>query len=56
MTRWRERAKGADLEAFVESIPYLETRGYVVRVMDNFARYSFASAGEAGLPKVRLTL
>ncbi|HRH00281.1 MAG TPA: transglycosylase SLT domain-containing protein, partial [Polyangiaceae bacterium] len=56
MTRWQERAKGVDLEAFVESIPYLETRGYVVRVMDNFARYSFASAGEASLPKVRLTL
>ena len=56
MTRWQERAKGADLEVFVESIPYLETRGYVVRVMDNLARYGFASAGEAGLPKVRLTL
>lgn len=56
MTRWVERAKGVDLETFVESIPYLETRGYVVRVMDNLARYGFASAGEAGIPKVHLTL
>lgn len=56
MSRWTARSNGMDIEAFVESIPYLETRGYVVRVMGNLARYGFARKGDAGVPDVRLTL
>ncbi len=56
MARWQSRSQGLDLETFVESIPYLETRGYVVRVMGNLARYGFASGGDAGVPKLKLQL
>lgn len=56
MTRWASRSNGMDIEAFVESIPYLETRGYVVRVMGNLARYGFARKGDSGVPDVHLTL
>jgi soluble lytic murein transglycosylase len=41
---------------FVESIPFLETRGYVVRVMGNLARYGYLDAGDAGVPEVGLEL
>lgn len=56
MARWQSRSSGLDLEVFVESIPYIETRGYVVRVMENLARYGFLSKGDAGVPRVKLSL
>ena len=40
----------------METIPFLETRGYVVRVMGNLARYGFMDRGEAGLPGVALEM
>ena len=54
--RWTDRMKGLDLDALVEAIPYAETRGYVVRVMGNLARYAYLRAGDAGVPDVKLTL
>jgi len=56
MTRWQSRSAGLDVEVFVESIPYTETRGYVARVMENMARYAYLAKGDAGVPKVKLTM
>lgn len=42
--RWLGEAAGAfDADVFVERIPFLETRLYVVRVMTNLVRYSVLS-------------
>ena len=54
--RWTDRMKGLDLDALVEAIPYAETRGYVVRVMGNLARYGYLRAGDAGVVDVKLAL
>ena len=54
ITRWQSHAKGESLDVFVETIPFLETRGYVVRVMGNLARYGYLDRGEAGVPAVAL--
>jgi len=54
--RWAQRMKGMELDAFVEAIPFAETRAYVVRVLDNFARYGYLERGEAGVPTVELAL
>ena len=56
ITRWQSHAKGETLDVFVETIPFLETRGYVVRVMGNLARYGFLDRGEAGVPTIALDL
>lgn len=56
ITRWKNRAKGVPLDVFVETIPFLETRGYVVRVMGNLARYGFLEQGEEGVPRLTLSL
>jgi soluble lytic murein transglycosylase len=54
--RWQLRAKGETLDIFVETIPFLETRGYVVRVMGNLARYGYMERGETGVPTVTLDM
>jgi soluble lytic murein transglycosylase len=54
ITRWQSHAKGETLDVFVETIPFLETRGYVVRVMGNLARYGYMERGEQGVPAVSL--
>jgi soluble lytic murein transglycosylase len=54
--KWSARAKGLDVDMFVETIPYLETRGYVVHVMGNLARYGYVAKGEAGLPTLPLAI
>jgi soluble lytic murein transglycosylase len=56
ITRWQARAKGETLDVFVETIPFLETRGYVVRVMGNLARYGYMDRGEAGVPTILLDM
>ena len=48
--------KGNSLDVFVESIPYVETRGYVVRVLGNLARYGYLDRAEAGVPAIALEL
>ncbi len=45
-----------ELDAFVEAIPFLETRGYVAKVMGSMARYGYLAHGEEGVPKIDLPL
>lgn len=54
--RWLGRAKGQTLDVFVEAIPFVETRGYVVKVLGNLARYGYMDRGEAGVPVIGLEL
>ena len=54
--RWVKRMKGMEIDAFVEAIPFAETRAYVVRVMGNLARYGYLDRGEEGVPKLDLAL
>jgi len=54
ITRWQSHARGESIDMFVETIPFLETRGYVVRVMGNLARYGYMEHGEQGVPQVPL--
>jgi soluble lytic murein transglycosylase len=56
ITRWQSHARGETLDVFAETIPFLETRGYVVRVMGNLARYGFMDRGEAGVPAIALDM
>lgn len=39
LDKWRQRFPNADLETFVESIPFDETRNYVKKVLGNYAAY-----------------
>jgi soluble lytic murein transglycosylase len=43
--RWLREAGGLDTDLFLERIPFLETRGYVARVLGNQIRYAIM-AGE----------
>lgn len=56
IARWLSHGKGETLDVFVEAIPYVETRGYVVRVLGNLARYGYLDRGEAGVPELGLEL
>ncbi len=55
VSRWVERMRGVDLDVWVALIPYEETRKYVIRVMSNFARYTYRQGGEAVVPNIDLT-
>lgn len=44
------------LDVFIEAIPFVETRGYVARVMGNLARYGYLDRGESGVPALSLEL
>ncbi len=39
LDKWRKRFPNHDLDAFVEAIPFDETRGYVKKVLGNYAAY-----------------
>jgi soluble lytic murein transglycosylase len=54
--RWQGKQKGVSLDVFVELIPFVETRGYVVRVMTNLARYGYMERGEVGVPRIALDM
>jgi soluble lytic murein transglycosylase len=56
VTRWLSRVPKMDIDEFVERIPYVETRGYVARVMGNWAHYEYLKHGENGVPSLRLPL
>ncbi len=56
LERWLSRSQGMDLDAFVERIPFTETRIYVAKVMGNLARYAYLRHGEEGVPKVVLSI
>jgi soluble lytic murein transglycosylase len=54
VARWFDRAGKLPVDLWVARIPYKETRGYVHRVMGNFARYRYLSNGEESLSAVDL--
>jgi len=56
VSRWLELAENLPLDVWVARIPFSETRGYVARVVENLARYSYLRDGEAGLPTLSLEL
>lgn len=52
VSRWVGAGGPLDRDEFVESIPYAETRGYVKKVLRNYAEYKriYARSGSAALP------
>ncbi|MBK6692223.1 MAG: transglycosylase SLT domain-containing protein [Myxococcales bacterium] len=54
VAKWAARLPTVPLDVFVEQIPYAETRGYVVRVLGNLARYAYLRGGDDALPKLVL--
>ncbi|MCU0661333.1 MAG: transglycosylase SLT domain-containing protein [Myxococcota bacterium] len=55
--RWLGQWAGQDLDLFVESIPYDQTRGYTKRVLSSYAAYSFLYGAPRGqIPKIPLAL
>ena len=46
--KWRKRFAEADLETFIEAIPFSETRNYVKTVLANYAAYRSLYSSEAG--------
>ena len=56
VTRWLSRVPKMDIDEFVERIPYVETRGYVSRVMGNWAHYEYLLHGDSGVPPLKLAL
>jgi soluble lytic murein transglycosylase len=56
MGRWVARWPSLELDAFVENIPYDETRTYVRRVMQNLARYRYlyGPRGDGGPLRIEL--
>ncbi len=56
VSRWLQTGEKLPLDVWVARIPYLETRGYVTRVMGNIARYAFLTGGESAVPTVSLEL
>jgi soluble lytic murein transglycosylase len=56
VVRWLTRVPKMDIDEFVERIPYVETRGYVSRVMGNWAHYEYLLHGDSGVPPLKLAL
>ncbi|HLV67633.1 MAG TPA: transglycosylase SLT domain-containing protein [Polyangiaceae bacterium] len=54
--RWVQGAPELEIDLFVARIPFSETRGYVERVIGNYARYKYLSGGEAAVPELPLKL
>ncbi len=53
--RWLKRRGDMELDAFVEAIPYSETRGYVKRVVSSYQIYSMLY-GSGNIPAIRMVL
>lgn len=50
--RWMKESPDMDADVFIERTPYLETRGYVARVLGNMVRYAvIAGAPTPTLPR-----
>lgn len=54
--RWLSSGRRLPLDLFVARIPYKETRGYVRRVVGNWARYRYLTAGLGAVPELTLEL
>lgn len=55
-SRWLHAGESLPLDVFVARIPYTETRGYVYRVMGNWARYTYLAGGAEAVPRVDLEI
>lgn len=55
-TRWLHAGEELPLDVFVARIPYTETRGYVYRVMGNWARYTYLAGGADAVPRLSLEI
>ncbi len=56
VTRWLATGESLPLDVFVARIPYGETRGYVMRVIGNLARYAYLEGGAEAVPKLSLEI
>ena len=56
MGRWVSRWGTAELDTFVESVPFDETRTYVRRVLQNLARYRYLHGAREGAQAGQLRL
>jgi soluble lytic murein transglycosylase len=54
--RWLEGGSELPLDLWVARIPYDETRGYVRRVVGNWARYRYLAVGVEAVPEIDLSL
>jgi soluble lytic murein transglycosylase len=54
--RWLQGGQGLALDLWVARIPYDETRGYVRRVVGNWARYRYLAGGTAAVANIDLAL
>jgi soluble lytic murein transglycosylase len=52
--RWRRQRPDADLDAWVEDIPFEETRGYVKRVLGSYATYQLLASPGGAQPTLRV--
>jgi soluble lytic murein transglycosylase len=50
--RWLRRRAGAELDAWVEEIPFAETRNYVKRVLASYAAYQLVYRGKTSIALV----
>jgi soluble lytic murein transglycosylase len=39
MAKWRRAYPASDLDAFIDAVPFRETRGYIRKVLGNYAAY-----------------
>lgn len=56
VARWLDGGSDLPLDLWVARIPYTETRGYVMRVMSNWARYRYLARGPEHMPRLELRL
>jgi soluble lytic murein transglycosylase len=56
VAHWLQACGDLPLDLWVARIPYAETRGYVQRVMGNYARYSYLRGAEQAVTLVKLEL
>jgi soluble lytic murein transglycosylase len=56
VSRWLGHAGNLPLDLFVAHIIYDETRGYVQRVVGNWARYRYVAGGVPAVPQLDLSL
>ena len=56
VSRWLETGENLPLDVWVARIPFVETRGYVARVVGNLARYAYLRDGARSVESISLDL
>jgi soluble lytic murein transglycosylase len=56
VSRWLAGGRNLDADLWVARIPYRETREYVQRVTENWARYQYLADGKRAAPEISLKL